>query len=50
MAKDPICGMTVDEKTSKLKSEHESKIFYFCSSACKQKFDADPHKYGHPSH
>ena len=48
MAKDPICGMTVNEKTAKLRSEHEGQTFYFCCSACKTKFDADPHKYGHP--
>lgn len=48
MAKDPICGMTVDERTAKLKSEHEGNVFYFCSTSCKSKFDKDPHKYGHP--
>jgi Cu+-exporting ATPase len=48
MMKDPICGMMVDEKTSKLKSEHEGRTFYFCSQSCKTKFDADPHRYGHP--
>jgi len=48
MARDPVCGMTVDEKTSKLKSEHEGRVFYFCSPGCKATFDRDPHKYGHP--
>ena len=48
MMKDPVCGMKVDEKTAKLKSEHEGKTFYFCSSACKSAFDKDPHKYGRP--
>ena len=46
MAKDPVCGMTVDEKTS-LKSEHDGRTFYFCSAGCKATFDRDPHKYGH---
>ncbi len=40
LAKDPICGMTVDEKTAKLKSEHEGKTFYFCSAGCKTTFDS----------
>jgi YHS domain-containing protein len=44
--KDPICGMKVDEK-SKLKSEHEGQVFYFCSAACKTAFDKNPHKYAH---
>jgi len=48
MVKDPICGMMVDEKKANYKSEHEGKTFYFCSAACKTKFDSDPHKYGHP--
>lgn len=47
MARDPICAMTVDEKTAKLTSEHEGQTFYFCSTGCKRKFDSDPHKYAH---
>lgn len=52
MAKDPICGMQVDEEQARSKgltSEHEGQIFYFCSTDCKQKFDQDPHRYGHPT-
>ncbi|MDP2901034.1 MAG: YHS domain-containing protein [Candidatus Bathyarchaeota archaeon] len=45
MVKDPICGMMVDEKKAKFKSEHMGKTYYFCSGMCKQKFDAAPHKY-----
>ena len=45
MAKDPICGMTVDEKTAKLKSEHMGKTYYFCSQMCKTTFDKNPAKY-----
>ena len=48
MMKDPICGMMVDEKKTKLVSEHEGKKFYFCNAGCKAKFDSNPHKYGHP--
>jgi len=48
MMKDPVCNMMVDEKKTKLKSEHEGKTFYFCSAGCKATFDKDPHKYGHP--
>jgi len=55
MAKDPICGMTVDEKTTKFKSEHMGKTYYFCSQACKTTFDKNPTKYaagesGHSMH
>ena len=45
MQKDPICGMMVDEKKSKLTSTHEGKNFYFCSSVCKTTFDKAPQKY-----
>jgi len=48
MARDPICGMTVNEKTTKFKSEHEGVMFYFCSAQCQKTFESDPHKYGHP--
>ncbi len=46
MMKDPVCGMTVDEK-SEMTSEHDGKTFYFCSQACKTAFDKNPHRYGH---
>ena len=45
MAKDPVCGMTVDEKTVHFKSEHVGKTYYFCASACKEAFDENPDKY-----
>ncbi len=45
MAKDPICGMNVDEKTASLKSEYQGQTYYFCSSICKQTFDKEPGKY-----
>ena len=47
MVKDPVCGMTLDETKSNLKSEHDGHAFYFCSAACKALFDRDPHRYGH---
>ncbi len=42
MAIDPICGMTVDEKTAKYKSEYRGKQYYFCAQGCKDKFEKDP--------
>ncbi len=45
MAKDPICGMNVDEKTAKFKSDHMGKTYYFCSQMCKTTFDEDPARY-----
>ncbi len=37
MAKDPICGMEVDEKTA-LRVDYEGETYYFCSSSCRDKF------------
>jgi Cu+-exporting ATPase len=45
MAIDPICKMTVDEKTAKFTSEYKGKKYYFCGPGCKKKFDTNPAKY-----
>lgn len=45
MAKDPICGMRVDEKDSKYASTHMGRDYYFCSAGCKGTFDKNPMKY-----
>ena len=45
MVKDPVCGMMVDEKTAKIKSQHRGKTYYFCAQACKIAFDKSPSKY-----
>jgi Cu+-exporting ATPase len=42
MAKDPVCGMIVDEKTA-LNANVEGRRFYFCSSNCLNTF-ANPEK------
>jgi YHS domain-containing protein len=45
MAKDPVCGMNVDEKTTKLKTEYMGKTYYFCNQSCKTTFDKNPARY-----
>jgi Cu+-exporting ATPase len=45
MARDPVCGMEVDEKTAVATSEYKSRTYYFCATGCKKTFDADPEKY-----
>jgi Cu+-exporting ATPase len=45
MGIDPVCGMEVNPASAAGQSEHEGQTFYFCSPACKQKFDADPKRY-----
>ena len=38
MAKDPICGMEVDEKKAKFKLVKDGKKYFFCSKNCYNKF------------
>jgi membrane fusion protein, copper/silver efflux system len=41
--KDPVCGMTVnpaEARSASLSSEHEGKTYFFCSAACKRRFEA----------
>ena len=45
MAKDPVCGMQVDEKKAAGQSVYQGKTFYFCSPMCKTKFDQNPSHY-----
>jgi YHS domain-containing protein len=45
MVKDMVCGMNVEERAAKFKSEHKGKIYYFCSQKCKKTFDKNPTKY-----
>jgi YHS domain-containing protein len=45
MAKDPVCGMMVNEKMAKWKTTCAEKTYYFCAEACKRTFEKDPKKY-----
>lgn len=45
MAIDPVCKMTVDEKTARLKIEFKGKMYYFCAPGCKKAFEDNPTKY-----
>ncbi len=52
MAKDPVCGMNVDEKKAVASATYQGKTYYFCAAACKNTFEKDPQKYlgGHGGH
>ncbi len=45
MAKDPVCGMNVDERTAPAKSEYKGQTYYFCAQGCKVAFDREPERY-----
>ena len=44
MAKDPVCGMSVDEQKA-LSATYDGKTYYFCSSGCKTSFEKAPTQY-----
>ena len=45
MAKDPVCGMQVDEEKAAATSVYEGTTYYFCAPGCKTTFDKDPEKF-----
>jgi len=45
MARDPVCGMEVQEATAAATSVYEGATYYFCNPGCKKTFDDDPVKY-----
>jgi len=45
LAKDPACGMQVDEARAAGTSRYEGQTYYFCSTSCKEAFDANPGAY-----
>ena len=45
MAKDPVCGMNVDEKKAAATGVYGGKTYDFCSAGCKVTFEKAPTKY-----
>lgn len=45
VAKDPVCGMDVDEGKAAATSAYRGHTYYFCSKGCKAAFDKDPEKF-----
>jgi Cu+-exporting ATPase len=45
MGLDPVCKMEVNSASSDAQSSYEGVAFYFCSQACKEKFDREPLRY-----
>ena len=40
---DPVCGMTVDVATARLRhARYEGRTYYFCSAGCLERFEAAP--------
>jgi Cu+-exporting ATPase len=45
MTKDPVCGMTIDEKKAPATAVFQGKTYHFCSPGCKATFEKDPARY-----
>lgn len=48
MAKDPVCGMTVDPAKAAGTHEYHGQSYYFCARSCLEKFRLDPEQYLKP--
>lgn len=44
-ATDPVCGMTVQADKAAARLEFDGKLYLFCSTHCRDKFETDPKKY-----
>jgi YHS domain-containing protein len=50
MTRDPICFADINESDARrasLFSEYNGRTFFFCSRACKDRFDRDPGAFMH---
>lgn len=45
MARDPVCGMDVNEQTAAATAEYQGTTYYFCAPGCKKAFEKEPEKY-----
>jgi membrane fusion protein, copper/silver efflux system len=47
-AKDPVCGMDVDEARAKAAgktAQHQGKAYFFCSDSCRSRFEKSPERF-----
>jgi Cu+-exporting ATPase len=45
MVKDVVCGVQVDESSVTDSTHYGGRTFYFCSAACRKRFDRKPEAY-----
>ena len=46
--RDPVCGMSIEEKDAAGTSQFEGRTYHFCNPACKTTFDQNPRKFVTP--
>ena len=49
METDVVCGMKVEPTKAPAQSQYQGRMYYFCSTDCKAKFDASPEQYAKTS-
>ncbi|MCX7311091.1 MAG: heavy metal translocating P-type ATPase [Hyphomicrobiales bacterium] len=49
VARDPVCGMTVNPATAPHRHVHRGETYFFCSGGCRAKFAANPESYLDPA-
>jgi Cu+-exporting ATPase len=42
---DPVCGMQINSDTAAVSAEHNGQTYWFCSTGCRDAFQADPDRY-----
>ena len=42
---DPVCGMMIEPADAAATHDYKGQTYYFCMTACAEKFKADPEKY-----
>lgn len=45
MARDPVCGMEVNETEANDTSQYQGRRYYFCSPGCRSQFDRNPARF-----
>ena len=48
LAKDPVCGMTVDPRKATDSFDYNGQTYYFCSTSCLEKFRAELERFFNP--
>jgi Cu+-exporting ATPase len=49
LARDPVCGMSVDPASARHKAAQAGTTYYFCSGRCREKFAAEPERFQAPA-
>jgi P-type Cu+ transporter len=44
-AKDPVCGMEIEESEAAGRAQHEGRTYYFCSETCLKAFERMPQRF-----